>query len=158
MRGERRAGASRAFEPQRSRSNHARFAAECEQHRERDRLALEIERDPANVARREIVLEAREHAREPSAIALEQYIATLRRQIELDVIATERIGLEARAPRLPKAAQVEARIAHERLDRALHAADPRHTENAHAAFRRCDEIPDVDLDDQRVGIDTIALH
>src|SRR5690606_11797917 len=88
---------------------------------------------------------------------LEQSLAALRGDVELDDKVARRVLLEVLAPRVPELLQVEGAIALERIRRRTYREQTRDPKHAHLALHASNQIPGVDLDDERVRLDAVVL-
>ena len=71
-------------------------------------------------------------------------------------VARRRVALETLAPALPELLQIEVRVARERLAGRRERLDARDAEHAHLALDAPDQVPGVDLHDQRVRLDAVV--
>src|SRR5262245_54361231 len=141
---------------QRPRTDDLRIVTQVEQDPERHVFALQVERD--ELAAAEALAERLESLAEPRAEMLEQATAATRRDAQLHGVVVGRVALESLAPPFPELLQVEAGVAREAFRRRGHGLQSRQPEHTHFALYATDEIPGVDLDDERVRLDVIVTQ
>src|SRR5678816_4164987 len=94
---------------------------------------------------------------QPGTERIQQVSATARADVHLDSKVTRRrIALEALAPALPELLQIEVRSARERFVRRRERLQARHAEHAHLALHATDQVPRVDLHDERVRLAVVV--
>ncbi len=95
--------------------------------------------------------------RVPPAETFEQQALACRRDPELDQVSIAGIRFEPSAPGFPEPMQIEARVAREGFVREVRLLNASDAEHAHPARGIGDQIPDVDLRDQRIRSGAVGL-